>query len=91
MQDNQTRGGLPLPIKPKSNNQSLYIMKKNYTYLGTTKANHTTIISLGMQFGLQHIRKMSIGEAIAKRANEGDERCISACEEHPELFGVESI
>lgn len=64
-------------------------MKKNYTYLGTTKANHTTIISLGMQFGLLHIRK--IGEAIAKRANEGDERCITACEEHPELFGVESI
>lgn len=45
-----------------------------------------TIISLGMQFGLQHIRKMSIGEAIALRANEGDERCIAACEEHPELF-----
>ena len=35
--------------------------------------------------------EMSIGEAIAKRANEGDERCIAACEEHPELFGVESI
>ena len=50
-----------------------------------------TIISLGMQFGLQHIRKMSIGEAIALRANEGDERCIAACAEHPELFGVESI
>ena len=50
-----------------------------------------TIISLGMKFGLQHIRKMSIGEAIALRANEGDERCIAACEEHPELFGVESI
>lgn len=66
-------------------------MKKNYTYLGTTKANHSALISLGMQFGLQHIRKMSIGEAIAKRANEGDERCIAACEEHPELFGVESI
>ena len=66
-------------------------MKKNYTYLGTTKANHTAIISLGMQFGLQHIRKMSIGEAIALRANEGNERYIAACEEHPELFGVESI
>ena len=49
-------------------------MKKNYTYLGTTIANHTAIISLGMQFGLQNIRKMSIGEAIALRANEGDER-----------------
>ena len=44
-----------------------------------------------MQFGLQHIRKMSIGEAIALRANEGDERYMAACEEHPELFGVESI
>ena len=66
-------------------------MNKNYTNLGTTKANHSAIISLGMQFGLLHIRKMSIGEAIAKRANEGDERCIGACEEHPELFGVESI
>ena len=66
-------------------------MKKTYTYLETTITNHTAIISLGMQFGLQHIRKMSIGEAIALRANEGDERCISACEEHPELFGVESI
>lgn len=66
-------------------------MKKNYTYLGTTKANHTAIISLGMRFGLQHIRKMSIGEAIALRANEGDERYMAACKEHPELFGVESI
>lgn len=66
-------------------------MKKNYTYLGTTKANHSAIISLGVQFGLQHIRKMSMGEAIALRANEGDERCMAACEEHPELFGVEII
>ena len=66
-------------------------MKKNYTYLGTTKANHTAIISLGMRFGLQHIRKMSIGEAIALRANEGYERYMAACEEHPELFVVESI
>lgn len=66
-------------------------MKKNYTYLGTTKANHTAIIRLGVQFGLQHIRKMSMGEAIALRANEGDERYMAACEEHPELFGVESI
>ena len=66
-------------------------MKKNYTYLGTTKANHTAIISLGMQFGLQHIRKMSIGEAIALMANEGDESYMAACEEHPEFFGVESI
>lgn len=91
MQDNQTWGGATLPTKQSQTIKSLYIMKKNYTYLGTTKANHSRLISLGMQFGLQNIRKMSIGEAIAKRANEGDERCISACEEHPELFGVESI
>lgn len=72
-------------------NQIFMHYEKNYTYLGTTKANHIAIISLGMQFGLQHIRKMSIGEAIALRANEGDERYMAACEEHPELFGVESI
>lgn len=62
---------------------------KKFTYLGTTKENHMQIVSLGMQFGLQSIRKMTIGEAIAKKANEGNERYIAACESHPEFFAAE--
>lgn len=62
---------------------------KKFTYIGSTKENHMQIVSLGMQFGLQNIRKMTIGEAIAKKANEGNERYIAACESHPEFFSAE--
>lgn len=59
---------------------------KQFTYIGSTKENHGKLIVLAWQFGLQNIRKMTIGDAIAKKANEGIEKYIAACENNPEFF-----
>ena len=59
---------------------------KQFTYIGSTKENHRYLIDLGMKFGLQYIRKGCIGEAIVKKANEGNEKYIEACEQNPEFF-----
>jgi hypothetical protein len=62
---------------------------KTYTYKGLTKENHGKLVMLGIQFGIQNIRQMSIGEKIADLANNGNEKAQKTCEEHPEYFAVE--
>ena len=61
---------------------------KTYTYKGSTKENHMEIVTLGWQFGLQNIRKTTMGEKIAELANDGNERAQQVCESHPEFFDV---
>ena len=61
---------------------------KTYTYKGSTKENHMEVVSLGWQFELQNIRKMSMGEKIAELANDGNERAQQVCESHPEFFTI---
>lgn len=46
------------------------------------------VVSLGWQFGLQNIRKMSMGEKIAELANDGNERAQQVCKSHPEFFTI---
>ena len=46
---------------------------------------------LGWQFGLQNIRKTSMGKKIAELANEGNEGAQQACENHPEFFEVKEL
>lgn len=59
---------------------------KTYRFIGTTKDNHMELVSIGIRFGLQHIRKMTIGEKIAELANKGNEEAKQECEAHPEFF-----
>lgn len=59
---------------------------KTFTFIGSTKENHFSLICLGKKFGIQHIRKMTIGEAIAQFANDGNKMAFETCEAHPEFF-----
>lgn len=62
---------------------------KKFTYKGSTKESHGKIIALGVAFGCQHIRKSSIGEHIAKLANEGNVKAIEVCKLYKEFFTEE--
>lgn len=58
----------------------------NYVYKGSDKDSHSEIVSLGAKIGLQHIRKMSIGEKITELANRGYKPAIKICEDNPKFF-----
>lgn len=61
-----------------------------FYYLGSTKENHSKLESLGLQVGLQNIRKRTIGEQIAWLANNrGDIHCARICMQNPEFFKYE--
>ena len=57
-----------------------------FKFIGSTKENHNKLISLGMRFGVQHIRKMTIGEKITELANNGNEEAKKICMENKEFF-----
>ena len=59
---------------------------KTYRFIGSTTETRNTILMLGRALGCQRSRKMTIGDAIAANANNGNARAIEACEAHPELF-----
>lgn len=58
-----------------------------YIYLGTsTRENKRKLLNIGRAMGAQHIRKMTIGEHIAARANMGDARAIAYCEANQDIW-----
>ena len=58
-----------------------------YTYIGTpTRESRRKLLNIGRAMGAQHIRKMTIGEHIAARANMGAARAIAYCEANPEIW-----
>lgn len=59
-----------------------------FKYIGSTPQTRSTLLMLGRTLGCQNSRKMTIGDAIAENANNGNGRFVAACEAHPELFEV---
>ena len=59
---------------------------KTFRFIGSTTETRDNILMLGTALGCQHSRKMTIGDAIAANANNGNVMAIEACEAHPELF-----
>jgi len=61
-------------------------MREIYCYKGSTPETHREIVSLGRILGLQHCRRMAIGDKIAELANDGDARAARICAENPHFF-----
>lgn len=61
-------------------------MREIFCYNGSTPENHAEIVSIGRKLGLQHVRKMTIGDKIAELANDGDARAARICAENPHFF-----
>lgn len=59
---------------------------RRYIYIGTARANRRKMLRIGLAMGTQHIRKMTMGEHIAARANMGDARAIAYCEANPDIW-----
>lgn len=61
-------------------------MREIYCFKGSAAENHRDLILLGASLGLQHCRRMTIGDKIAELANDGDARAARICAENPHFF-----